>query len=95
MRLQYRAARPCPYRPDGNKKEKTMVLNPLHWSYQVWQWFFVISGCWNLFGAVGGILKPALNLEQYYNVKTPDLITIFSNRLFWINVPIPQDGRRP
>jgi len=72
-----------------------MVLNPLHWSYQVWQWFFVISGCWNLFGAVGGILKPALNLEQYYNVKTPDLITIFSNRLFWINVPIPQDGRRP
>ena len=65
-----------------------MILNPLHWSYQAWQWFFVIAGCWNLLGAVDAILRPALNLEKYYGVQTDDFITIFLNRAFWIVVLI-------
>ena len=65
-----------------------MILNPLHWSYQAWQWFFVIAGFWNLLGAVDGILRPTLNLEKYYGVQTDDFITIFLNRAFWIVVLI-------
>ncbi len=60
-----------------------MHWNPLHWDYQVWQWFFVVSGVWNLIGATDGLLRPALNLEKYYNVKTDDYYTLFLNRSFW------------
>ena len=65
-----------------------MTWNPLHWSYQAWQLFFVIAGCWNLLGAYGGISKPVENLRQYYNVKNDDFITITLNRTFWIGVLI-------
>lgn len=65
-----------------------MSWNPLHWSYQAWQLFFVIAGGWNLLGAYGGILKPVENLRQYYNVKTDDFMTITLNRVFWISVLI-------
>lgn len=63
-----------------------MAWNPIEWSYLTWQWFFVISGCWNLIGAIPGILKPASNLEKYYNIKTEDFITLFLNRSFWLIV---------
>lgn len=63
-------------------------MNPIHWDDQVWRVFYVISGCWNLIAAIGGIFKPASNLEKFYRVKTDDFITIFLNRSFWITVLI-------
>ena len=39
-----------------------------------------------MLGAISGIVKSALNLEKFYNVKTDDFITIFLNRSFWLFV---------
>jgi hypothetical protein len=65
-----------------------MTLNPFNWGVENWRLFFLISALWNFFGGVPGALKPADNLEKYYNVKTDDFITIFLNRGIWICVLI-------
>ena len=63
-------------------------FNPFQWDYGKWRKFFLISACWNMFGAIPALIAPQLNMLIFYGVKTSDFYTLLLNRFAWVAILI-------
>ena len=59
--------------------------------YRRWRLFFLVSGLWNLGGAIPALVSPRLNLQLMYGIFKTDESSLrfyleFLNRGFWMAV---------
>ena len=63
-------------------------FNPFQWEYGKWRKFFLLSACWNMFGAIPALIAPRLNMLIFYGVKTDDFYMLLLNRFAWVAILI-------